>query len=192
MGCSSCDQKRVSWLGKWADCGCGCNGRKQEQKFLISLMSALVFFIIANPDTFRLVRGLLGNWVSSPTGCPTISGLTLHTLVFMLVVWGMMNVKSEEYEMQPSIGPSPQEDVDEIEVEAPPKMVDVPSPLPGFAEDQYSFIDTGLKLGSLDVTESSERMEVDAPAEIRSAVPEDGEQGVSCSCTDGRTVTINA
>ena len=120
MGCSSCDQKRVSWLGKWADCGCGCNGRKQEQKFLISLMSALVFFIIANPDTFRLVRGLFGNWVSSPTGCPTISGLTLHTLVFMLVVWGMMNVKSEEYEMQPSIGPSPQEDVDEIEGEAPP------------------------------------------------------------------------
>ena len=39
--------------------------QKQEQKFLISIMSALVFFIIANPDTFRITRRLFGKWISS-------------------------------------------------------------------------------------------------------------------------------
>ena len=34
----------------FSDCGCGCKGKVQEKKFLISLMSALLFFVIANPD----------------------------------------------------------------------------------------------------------------------------------------------
>ena len=43
-------------MGLFKDCGCGCNGKKQEQKFLISIMSALVFFVVANPETFRIMR----------------------------------------------------------------------------------------------------------------------------------------
>ena len=43
-------------MGLFKDCGCGCNGKKQEQKFLISIMSALVFFVVANPETFRVMR----------------------------------------------------------------------------------------------------------------------------------------
>ena len=84
-------------MGLFKDCGCGCNGKKQEQKFLISIMSALVFFVVANPETFRVMRKVFGSWVSSPTGCPSTGGLALHTIVFMLVTWGMMNIKREEY-----------------------------------------------------------------------------------------------
>ena len=84
-------------MGLFKDCGCGCNGKKQEQKLLISIMSALVFFVIANPETFRVMRRVFGSWVSSPTGCPSTGGLALHTIVFMLVTWGMMNIKREEY-----------------------------------------------------------------------------------------------
>ena len=58
-------------MGLFKDCGCGCNGKKQEQKFLISIMSALVFFVVANPETFRVMRKVFGSWVSSPTGCPS-------------------------------------------------------------------------------------------------------------------------
>lgn len=97
-------------MGLFKDCGCGCNGKKQEQKLVISIMSALVFFIVANPDTFRIMRKVFGSWVSSPTGCPSMSGLVLHTLVFMLITWGMMNVKSEAYEptvTPQAIGPAP-------------------------------------------------------------------------------------
>ena len=84
-------------MGLFKDCGCGCDGKKQEQKFLISIMSALVFFVVANPETFRVMRKVFGSWVSSPTGCPSTGGLALHTVVFMLVTWGMMNIKREEY-----------------------------------------------------------------------------------------------
>tara|TARA_Y100000996_G_C22530917_1_gene646418 strand:+ start:394 stop:873 length:480 start_codon:yes stop_codon:yes gene_type:complete len=157
-------------MGLFKDCGCGCNGKKQEQKFLISIMSALVFFVVANPETFRLMRKVFGSWVSSPTGCPSTGGLALHTVVFMLVTWGMMNIKREEYaifepmteevvESTPGPGPTP-----------PPKMVDMPSPLPGMAEEQFSMIDSGMKLESMDLTT-------------------DGE-AVTCSCSDGRSAVI--
>tara|TARA_B110000444_G_scaffold249514_1_gene274728 strand:+ start:97 stop:897 length:801 start_codon:yes stop_codon:yes gene_type:complete len=83
-------------MGLFKDCGCGCDGKKQEQKLVISFMAALIFFIIASPDAFRFMRRIFGKWVSSPTGCPTSSGLLFHTTVFMFVTWGMMNIKKSE------------------------------------------------------------------------------------------------
>lgn len=80
-------------MGVFKDCGCGCDGKKQEQKFLISLMSALLFFLIASPEMFQLVRRVFGNWVASPTGCPSTAGLLLHSVVFLLVTWGLMNIR---------------------------------------------------------------------------------------------------
>jgi hypothetical protein len=80
------------------DCGCGCKGSKQKGKFTASLMSALLFFIVANPETFTIVRRVLGTWVASPTGAPTVLGLILHSFVFMLVVWALMNIKRENAE----------------------------------------------------------------------------------------------
>tara|TARA_B110000285_G_scaffold42361_1_gene46871 strand:+ start:3857 stop:4348 length:492 start_codon:yes stop_codon:yes gene_type:complete len=161
-------------MGLFKDCGCGCDGKKQEQKFLISIMSALVFFVVANPETFRVMRKVFGSWVSSPTGCPSTGGLALHTIVFMLVTWGMMNIKREEYAVfEPSteevVGPSP------VPGPAPgptppPKMVDMPSPLPGMSEEQFSTFDSGMKLESMDLTT-------------------DGE-AVTCSCSDGRSAVI--
>ena len=159
-------------MGLFKDCGCGCNGKKQEQKFLISIMSALVFFVVANPETFRVVRKVFGSWVSSPTGCPSTGGLALHTIVFMLVTWGMMNIKREEYAI---FEPIPEEVVGPTPGPAPgptppPKMVEMPSPLPGMTEEQFSTFDSGMKLESMDLTT-------------------DGE-AVTCSCSDGRSAVI--
>ena len=147
-------------MGLFKDCGCGCDGKKQEQKFLISIMSALVFFVVANPETFRVMRKVFGSWVSSPTGCPSTGGLALHTIVFMLVTWGMMNIKREEYAPfepvdEEVVGPSP------VPGPAPgptpaPKMVDMPSPLPDMAEKQFSMFDSGMNLGSMDLTNDGE------------------------------------
>ncbi len=80
-------------MGLFKDCGCGCNGKIQEDKFIISIVAGLTFFIIANPETFRFVRSIFGSGIASPTGCPTTTGLMIHTVVFILIVWGMMNVK---------------------------------------------------------------------------------------------------
>lgn len=178
-------------MGMFKDCGCGCNGQKQEQKFIISLMSAILFFIVANPDTFRLMRTILGSWVSGPNGCPTTAGLILHTVVFMLITWGMMNIKKEKYEaekppeivvMGPSpVGPSPVGPSPELPVEAPPRMADMPSPQPGMAEKGFDLSDSGITFAPLDVNGG----EIDMP------IPMMKKDDVTCSCTDGSNVVIS-
>ena len=82
-------------MGLFKDCGCGCGGRKSRDKFLISLVSALIFFLIASPETYQLTRQVFGNWVSGPTGCASTMGLMLHAVVFFLVTLGLMYVKSD-------------------------------------------------------------------------------------------------
>ena len=54
-----------------------------------------VFFVIANPATFKLTRSVAGSWVAAADGLPTTAGLLLHALVFVIVahfvwrlVWG--------------------------------------------------------------------------------------------------------
>ena len=133
-------------MGLFKDCGCGCNGRKQQEKFITSLISGLTFFIIANPETFRLVRRVLGPGIATPTGCPSTVGLLVHTLVFILVVWGMMNVQKNLPEIKnvdPSMGCSTKK------VVPPPRQVDVVME-PGMVD--APFVDTGLELESHDIS----------------------------------------
>lgn len=58
-----------------------------------TLQAVLVFYIIANPMTFRLVDSLLGGLVgriANAGGCPTSLGLIVHSLVFGVVVYSLM------------------------------------------------------------------------------------------------------
>jgi|SRR6056300_1584145 hypothetical protein len=139
-------------MGLFKDCGCGCNGQKQQEKFIISVISGLTFFIIANPETFRLIRRILGSWIATPTGCPSTLGLLVHTLVFTLVVWGMMNIKKEGGAKKGCGcggddakkgcgcgGGAKKKGTREVNV----PMVDAPEPKPGFAEPAIKFGDTG-------------------------------------------------
>tara|TARA_B100001769_G_scaffold37129_1_gene25039 strand:- start:2267 stop:2890 length:624 start_codon:yes stop_codon:yes gene_type:complete len=206
---TTCTGHKKSWL--FNDCGCGCKGKKQEQKFLISIMSALVFFIIANPDTFRITRRLFGKWISSPTGCPTGKGLMFHTLVFLLVTWGMMNIRREGFEMiesepspstmqiipedailveekpiKPSPSPSPSvapsaAPSSMMEI-VPPPMVDMPLPLPDMSETQFSPMDSGLSLGAFDITSVPDSA---LPGEFNNA------ETVTCQCSNGKSITMN-
>jgi hypothetical protein len=204
---TSCTGHKKSWL--FNDCGCGCKGKKQEQKFLISIMSALVFFIIANPDTFRITRKLFGKWISSPTGCPTGKGLMFHTLVFLLVTWGMMNIRREGFEMvepgpsptpvqiipedailveektitpSPSVAPSPSIAPSSMMEIVPPPMVDMPLPLPDMSETQFSPMDSGLSLGAFDITSVPDSA---LPGEFNNA------ETVTCQCSNGKSITMN-
>lgn len=54
--------------------------------------STLIFFLIANPETFKMTQNVFG-WlfmVSDNGGCPTAMGFFLHTLLFFLVLWAAM------------------------------------------------------------------------------------------------------
>ena len=62
-------------------------------KWLISLMSGLLFFLVSLPITFRFTQKIIGN----PLGLtladrfgPTTLGLVVHSIVFFLIVRLMM------------------------------------------------------------------------------------------------------
>jgi len=49
------------------------------------LVPFAVFFVVANPATFKLTRSVAGGWVAAADGLPTTAGLLLHALVFVIV-----------------------------------------------------------------------------------------------------------
>jgi hypothetical protein len=56
-----------------------------------SFYSALVFFLIANPETYKMTQSLFGYFfTTSSGGCPTPFGLLLHTVLFFIVLLGLM------------------------------------------------------------------------------------------------------
>ena len=64
----------------------------------------ITFFVIANPETFKVVRSIAGSWVASAEGVPTTAGLLLHALVFVILchfLWSMVYGKSG-YELKPA------------------------------------------------------------------------------------------
>jgi len=76
------------------DCGCGCGGAKKSDlvKVKYSFYSALVFFLLSNPETFKLTRQVFGAMIGTEDGCPRAGGLFLHTLVFMIVLFLLMKI----------------------------------------------------------------------------------------------------
>jgi len=49
-----------------------------------SFISALLFFIVSNPELYKLTQLVFGRWVDvcHPMGAPTTFGLLLHTVIF--------------------------------------------------------------------------------------------------------------
>lgn len=72
----------------------------RDRKLRISVFAAILFFIISNPEMFKFVRQLLGSWVSNESGCPTTQGLLLHTVVYLLITYALMNDGRELLEGQ--------------------------------------------------------------------------------------------
>jgi hypothetical protein len=178
-------------MGLFKDCGCGCDGKKQEQKFTISVISALTFFLVANPQTYILTRRLLGAGLSSVNGNPTLLGLFIHSIVFLLIVWAMMNIRQEKYEAPAPAkaeakGPSPvvvtvakkeDEDEDEDEDEEGPS----PGPAPEKKEAEgLMFMDLEDGFASFDLEGSSVGA---GPAPMTAS-------HMTCGCPDGTTVQV--
>ena len=74
-----------------------------------NMLPFVVFFIVANPATFKLVRSVAGSWVSSAEGLPTTAGLLLHALVFVLLAQFLTRVilsKNSTYSRQHTMAES--------------------------------------------------------------------------------------
>ena len=65
------------------------------KKWQISIFSAFIFILVVNPYTYMLTQKLLGGVlgkIADSSGCPTTRGLFIHTIVYILLVRGSMNI----------------------------------------------------------------------------------------------------
>ena len=156
------------------DCKCEKGNR---DKLMISMISALVFFIVANPETFKLVRRIVGSWVATPTGCPSMTGLALHAAVFMLVVWGMMNIKREKMEGEEVM-------VEEMMIEEPPTSpMPEPEPKPEPEPEPEPMMEPVVQEPSTMMSKVL-GMDMDMADAMESGTYK------SCGCSDGSRVVI--
>ncbi len=59
-----------------------------------SLISALMFFIVANPEFYKFTDILFG-WIAetvTPAGAPTAIGIVVHSVIFFAAMLGLMMV----------------------------------------------------------------------------------------------------
>jgi len=65
------------------------------KKWQISIFSAFIFILAIHPYTYiftqKMLGGLLGK-IADTNGCPTTLGLIIHTIVYILLVRGSMNL----------------------------------------------------------------------------------------------------
>ena len=65
-------------------------------KVKYSLYSALLFFLVANPVTFRVVNSIVPGVAVG--GCQTAIGMVLHTFVFFVALVGLMMLPKDKVE----------------------------------------------------------------------------------------------
>ena len=66
-----------------------------SMKWQITLFSAIIFLLVIHPYTYKFTQKLLGGIlckIAEANGCPTTRGLLLHTLVYILLVRGSMDL----------------------------------------------------------------------------------------------------
>ena len=67
-----------------------------SKKWQISIFSAFIFVLVIHPYTYMFTQKLLGGIfgkIADGSGCPTFIGLILHTIVYILLVRGSMDLK---------------------------------------------------------------------------------------------------
>jgi hypothetical protein len=81
-----------------------------------SLIPLIAFVVLANPATFKAVRGVAGNWVADNTGIATTPGLLFHALIFVLVVGFLMTqLRKSNYMTEGGITFETRDDADDAE-----------------------------------------------------------------------------
>ena len=88
VACTFSQKDRSSTDVPCASCNPSSNAR---HALAVCADSALIFFLVANPETYKLTEMVFGSLFKvSNGGCPTPAGLFLHSIVFFFVLLGLM------------------------------------------------------------------------------------------------------
>jgi hypothetical protein len=70
------------------------SGKTNQEKWMCTFYTTILFFVIVNPMTYKLVNKLLRRFVTiaDRAGCPTFSGMLVHGVVFALLFRLMMDM----------------------------------------------------------------------------------------------------
>jgi hypothetical protein len=62
------------------------------KKFKYSFFSALIFFFVSSPIMYQIMNNMNSNLfiVADQNGCPSSSGLLLHTMIFFILIFTTM------------------------------------------------------------------------------------------------------
>ena len=65
-----------------------------NEKLKNSIWAGIIFLILNLPATYNLTNNIFGSLtpISNFDGCPTTSGLILHSLVFIVIIRLMMDM----------------------------------------------------------------------------------------------------
>lgn len=75
---------------------CGkSKGKGDFDKWRYTLYTTILFLIVVNPFTYKLVNMILGKVakIADKSGCPTTIGMLVHAAVFTLLLRGLMELK---------------------------------------------------------------------------------------------------
>ena len=68
-------------------------------KINATIQSVLIFILVSLPITYKITNGLLGGIIgklADESGCPTGLGIFVHAIVFGLLIYGIMAMKTAE------------------------------------------------------------------------------------------------
>ena len=95
-----------------------------DPRLFYSVQAALLFLIVSSPVMYNLVQMIFGRlFTVAVKGCPTVSGLLLHTVVFALLTYLLMvyQSKTEGFVSKKSVKIQPIPKKDEKEPVEPSK-----------------------------------------------------------------------
>lgn len=57
-----------------------------KDKWIVAIVSGLIFLLLSSPFLYEITDKIFSMFKISNNGCPTVMGLILHTIFFMLII----------------------------------------------------------------------------------------------------------
>jgi len=165
----------------------------------VPIFTALVFFIMANPEMFKIARRFVGNWVSNESGCPTTKGLFLHTVVFLLACMLLSGIRESLEGVEVEVEEEEEEEEAPSQPNAPPLQPNgkaPPSKLKMGTIPQNNIVGANLSDdASYETVESitneqNQKQKQKQPVETDLTRMLSGTSWKKCSCEDGGQVLL--